>query len=277
MTVVGDNVFNGCKRLFSVSLSSSLESIGKQAFYGCGALQNITLPESLRTIGESAFEESGLRELIVPESVTQIGDAAFYRCGQLRTATIKGNSNFPRGSQIRRGVFCYCGNLEEVKLNDDIQELPDLMFCYCYKLKKINLPPKLKTIGFGVFQGYSGKELRLPDTVTIIGTKAFCYAKMEKVALSKGMASTGYETFYHADQMTAIYIPKSVKSIERSAFEECDKLKDIYYSGSEADWANMKIESEGNEALSNVTIHYNASVSDLGLTEEFSLLSLLGL
>jgi thiol-disulfide isomerase/thioredoxin len=33
----------------------------------------------------------------------------------------------------------------------------------------------------------------------------------------------------------------------------------------------------GNEALTKATIHYNASVSDLGLTEEFSLLSLLGL
>lgn len=91
------------------------------------------------------------------------------------------------------------------------------------------------------------------------------------------MTSIVNETFYHADQMKAIYIPRSVKSIGRSAFDECDGLQDIYYSGSEADWANMKVESTGNEALTKATIHYNASVSDLGLTEEFSLLSLLGL
>ncbi|MBO5042591.1 MAG: hypothetical protein J6D87_06460 [Clostridia bacterium] len=56
--------------------------------------------------------------------------------------------------------------------------------------------------------------------------------------------------------MTTIVLPDTIVKIDWAAFEYCDALKNVYYAGSEADWAKIKIEY-GNEALTSATIHYN--------------------
>ena len=160
-------------------------------------------------------------------------------------------------------------------MNGDIEEIPAHMFESCCALNKLKLPARLKTIGTDAFSGCGVEEMKLPDTVTTIAEEAFEFSYVRKIALSKGMKTIPHRAFY-ASNLRAVYIPASMEKIDVGAFENC-ALTDIYYSGSEADWANMKVESTGNEALTKATIHYNASVSDLGLTEEFSLLSLLGL
>ena len=62
-------------------------------------------------------------------------------------------------------------------------------------------------------------------------------------------------------------IPKSVISIGRGAFDYSYSLKDVYYGGSESDWANISIynnkdDDYDNEPLLNATIHYNSYNSE---------------
>lgn len=274
LTDIGSSAFENCTLLSSISLPTTLKSIGDRAFQKCTALRNVTFPEGLLTIGEYAFYEDRLLEATIPASVTKIGYSAFYGNKYMKKLVIKGNPKFEAGYSTA-STFGSCTSLEEVQLNDNIAELPSQIFFAC-PIQKINLPSHLKTIGDGALRSLQVKEVKLPDTVTSVGENAFAFSGIEKLAISKGIQKLPHQVFWYAD-LKAVYIPKSVTSIELSAFENCYKLKDIYYSGSEADWAAMKVESTGNEALTKATIHYNASVSDLGLTEEFSLLSLLGL
>lgn len=276
LTDIGGSAFENCTLLSNISLPTTLKSIGRRAFKGCTALRNVTFPEGLLTIGEDAFYGDRLLEVTIPASVQQIDKGAFYNNDSLKKVTIKGGTKLADGEYMSEGVFSSCSNLEEVNLSDKLEEIPGYTFYNCLDLKKINLPKNLKRIGKDAFYSCKITEMKLPDTVTEIGEGAFDFSDLEKIALSKKMTAIPYRAFWCAD-LKAVYIPKSITSIELNAFEDCRKLRDIYYSGSEADWANMKIESEGNEALTKATIHYNASISDLGLTEEFSLLSLLGL
>jgi hypothetical protein len=275
LTDIGSSAFENCTLLSSISLPTTLKSIGDRAFQKCTALRNVTFPEGLLTIGEYAFYKDRLLEATIPASVTKIGYDAFYNNEYLKKLVIKGNPKFEADTSGTASTFGSCTSLEEVQLNDNIAELPSQIFFAC-PIQKINLPSHLKTIGDEALRSLQVKEVKLPDTVTSVGENAFAFSGIEKLALSKGIQKLPHQVFLYAD-LKAVYIPKSVTSIELSAFENCYKLKDIYYSGSEADWANMKVESDGNEALTKATIHYNASVSDLGLTEEFSLLSMLGL
>ena len=48
----------------------------------------------------------------------------------------------------------------------------------------------------------------------------------------------------------------NIKKIEGSAFVGCDSFTDVYYAGSEADWAEISVDSDA-LWLVNATIHYN--------------------
>ncbi|WP_227472067.1 leucine-rich repeat domain-containing protein [Parabacteroides bouchesdurhonensis] len=59
---IGEEAFRECKTLTSVTFAegSKVETIGKLAFFKCSDLQSITIPSSVITIGESAFQQTGL-------------------------------------------------------------------------------------------------------------------------------------------------------------------------------------------------------------------------
>ena len=80
MTTIG-NAFSGCTGLTSVTIPSSVTSIGNSAFRGCSGLTSISIPSSVTSIGENAFSNcSGLTSLSIPNSVTSIGYCAFKGC-----------------------------------------------------------------------------------------------------------------------------------------------------------------------------------------------------
>ncbi|MGN1130762.1 MAG: hypothetical protein ACI4Q8_05360, partial [Ruminococcus sp.] len=54
---------------------------------------------------------------------------------------------------------------------------------------------------------------------------------------------------------TSVTIPNSVTRIGDNAFDNCSSLKDVYYSGSKAEWKAISI-GQYNKNLTNATIHY---------------------
>ena len=58
ITTIGDSAFEGCEKLTTVTLPSTVATIDYQAFYDCDSLTSIDLSgcTSLTTIGQSAFE-----------------------------------------------------------------------------------------------------------------------------------------------------------------------------------------------------------------------------
>ena len=80
----------------SLSIPSSVTSIGDSAFYGCSSLREIVLPSSVTSIGDSAFYGcESLQEIVLPSSVTSIGDSAFWGTFCLRGIKI------PKGCRSR--------------------------------------------------------------------------------------------------------------------------------------------------------------------------------
>lgn len=67
------------KKLRSVSLPSTLKTIGQRAFEECENLLRIEIPSSVTAIESSAFLNSGLAEIKLNEGLKSIGDAAFSR------------------------------------------------------------------------------------------------------------------------------------------------------------------------------------------------------
>lgn len=95
--ILGDHdcyygAFNSCENLETVSLPSTLKSIGNGAFDGCRSLTGITIPSGVTSIGKWAFFGCvSLKNLTIPDSVTQIGEEAFDLSYDSRIPIIYGN------------------------------------------------------------------------------------------------------------------------------------------------------------------------------------------
>lgn len=87
---IGNWAFYGFRNnaLTSITIPSTVTSIGKGAFADCTGLTSVTIPANVTSIGIQAFEGcTGLTSVIIPANVTEIGAYAFDRCANLATVT----------------------------------------------------------------------------------------------------------------------------------------------------------------------------------------------
>ena len=105
--VIGENAFNLCTSLTSVSIPDSVTTIGKWTFALCKTLTSVNIPDSVTTIGERAFYACrSLTSVTIPDSVTTIGDYAFAYCESLTSESIPDSV-----TAIGEDVFAGCDNL----------------------------------------------------------------------------------------------------------------------------------------------------------------------
>lgn len=69
----------GLSSITSVTLSSTVNTIGEGAFYATPALRSITIPSNVTTIERCAFLNSALSSVTLNEGLTSIGEYAFAR------------------------------------------------------------------------------------------------------------------------------------------------------------------------------------------------------
>ena len=63
--------------------------------------------------------------------------------------------------------------------------------------------------------------------------------------------------FENKTTITSVSLPNTITVIGRYAFDGCTSLTDVYYDGTEEEWAqNVEIES-GNDAIENATMHFH--------------------
>ena len=126
---LGDYAFYGCSGLTSLTLPSSVTSIGRGAFHGCWKLTSLTIPSGVTSIGYSAFRGcSGLTSLTIPSGVTSIDSEAFRGCSGLTSLTI----------------------------HSGVTSIGNYAFQDCSGLTSLTIPSGVTSIGEGVFHGCSG-------------------------------------------------------------------------------------------------------------------------
>ena len=91
---------------------------------------------------------------------------------------------------------------------------------------------------------------------------------MTELTVPSSAASIGIWAFGHYTNLTRVFIPTSVKSIEYAAFWDTG-IKDVYYAGTEAQWRAIQV-GEYNEKLTRANIHYNHLMADVKTTDWFA-------
>lgn len=179
VTSIGEEAFLGRRYITSVTIPSTIESIGDNAFEDCynsgdgqGLKTVVFSGESkLKTIGKHAFSSCcALESISIPSSVTKIGEGAFIFCYKLASV------NIPEGvDKIEKETFMSCESLTTVTIPASVDSIMGHAFGKCEKLKPLELPVgDLVYIGEGAFSGCEALEkVVIPEGVTMIDTEAF--------------------------------------------------------------------------------------------------------
>lgn len=95
------------------------------------------------------------------------------------------------------------------------------------------------------------------DRVTGIGKDAFnSHYTFIRIIIPDGVTSIGDGAFFNCGSLKIMTIPDSVTNIGDRAFVNCDALTDVYYKGSEEDWAKISI-GNSNSYLTSANITFN--------------------
>ena len=85
ITIIGDKCFYW-KNFTSITIPSSVTSLGDDCFGGCTSLKSITIPSSVTTLGQQCFSDCyGLTSITIPSSVTYLGHNCFADCSNLES------------------------------------------------------------------------------------------------------------------------------------------------------------------------------------------------
>ena len=120
----------------ALKVSLTVTEIGENAFSGCKGLKSVTIPSSVYTIGKGAFNEcSWMTNIhISGNGLRVISDHAFAGCDHLE------GINIPHGvTKIGRGVFDLCGNLQVLDIPSSVTSMGDNLIEECDKLKTIKV------------------------------------------------------------------------------------------------------------------------------------------
>ena len=121
----------------------------------------------------------------------------------------------------------------------------------------VTIPESVTVIGNSAFFGCATLTgVTIPNSVTSIEDWAFLdCSSLTSVIIPNSVTSIRYLSFGGCSSLTSITIPDSVTGIGGFAFEGCNSLTDVYYSGSESQWASL---SANARIPSTATIHYNS-------------------
>ena len=125
------------------------------------------------------------------------------------------------------------------------------------RLNMVFLPEGLTTIGDGAFMGAKLHLIDLPESLTRLGRSAFQDCELGLVtvpagvteldmwtfsgasllnATLEGVTSIGREAFLNCEWMTEVTLPASLTRIGIDAFAGCDRLQEIHFGGTAAEF-----------------------------------------
>jgi energy-converting hydrogenase Eha subunit A len=199
----------------------SVTAIGDGAFVESD-LSSIVIPDSITSIGESAFQGNQLTSVLFPNSVTSIGVCAFVK-NKLINVSITNFVARVGGCAFDSYVNISGGSQENGffwTVSDDGKSA--IITNYAGSEKNVHIPAQIHGLPVISIEemAFFSKELYsvvLPNSVTFIGIKAFCFNNLIGITIPDSVIFIGDEAF-SCNQLTSIVIPDSVTSIGVFAF-----------------------------------------------------------
>lgn len=217
--VIGGNVFAGRTALTEVNLSNVVH-ICHGAFMESG-IQELVIPNSVVAIGFSAFDGcASLAALTIGENVQIIAGNAFTNCPSVASFTYNAKNLAERKADENAQFYFGGGSLAQatVTIGSAVQKLPARVFESLYH-----------NTSFGVTL-----DMENATSLTEIGEKAFCTFKYNgglTVTFAPNVQIIGKQAFANNPALTSVAITPSMTSLGERVFDGCN-IKNVYFDNS---------------------------------------------
>lgn len=212
-------------------------------------VKSVTLPSSLKTIGDEAFRECFfLTNISVPANVSFVGAKAFANCNNLQSVFINGNTGLSndafRGcSSLRRIFFSYtgtneifwqsnafsgCSKLAEVVIPSQVRELTAELFSGCSSLTNVDFRGPLRRIHRRAFGDcISLTNLVFSNTVESVGS-GFEGSGVTNLVFKKAIQSLS--TLSLMPVLRTVIFEQDVGA-SPGGFTNCPQLQSVIFAG----------------------------------------------
>lgn len=199
--------------LYALDLSEAeITAIPDDQFRRTGNIEKsffheVQLPEGLLTIGDAAFFDSFLDEVVIPSTVTDIGPNAFRHTYPKEVVVPEGITD------LGGSIFRECNFLQHVTLPKNLQIIRDGCF-YRTPMTEIRFPETLTTIESRAFN-FVPINPRFPASLRTIGEQAFQGCAIDSLFLPEGMTElggggSGYQTFRDCGNLVYVELPSTL-------------------------------------------------------------------
>ena len=218
--VIEDSVLKECRgNAENAFVPFGVTVIGKAAFVNSG-VKSLVLPNTVLNIENRVFHyNKSLAEITIPYSVKEMGFYAFYNCSSLKAVHIQDvaawcNINFHDSHSnpllYARNLYLNKELVKTITIPNEISSIKDFAFTHCESIENTIITDNVKSIGTGAF------------TSCIFLTD---------VTIGNGVANIKNSAFLNCRSLKSIIIPDNVINIEDLAFSCCSSLSEVVFKG----------------------------------------------
>lgn len=254
---IGSYAFADCNKVTEVYIGDEITEIGDYAFSGCSSLKKITFVGTMAKWKEiqigagndvlnkvTIICSDGVINASEGENVLvsgKCGENLFWYVTENVELIIVGTGDMYDYGYMNAPWYTvkkasgYTTRIQSVQLSDGMTKIGNHAFMEA-PIKEVDIPDSVKVIGTRAFLNCNKlEEVFIPNGVTEIGESSFsgCH-NIKNVTGMENIAKIGSGAFEYCSGLTSIEIPDSVMEIEREAFASCTILMDATLPHNEA-------------------------------------------
>lgn len=210
--------FRRNKKIKKVIIKKGVTSVSYEAFALCKNLNSVTIPSTVKTIGIRSFYGTKISKITVPSKT--IGQGAFGSCKSLKTIVMPGDFKLKLEEDTDDKLWYVTSDqsaVDTITFNTKLK-LANVSYLSANNLVVAKNDPSYQSIE-GVIYTKDGKGIvRVPQKRTELKIKEGCTEFNMQSVLYNSTDSEGDE-FNNCSKLKKIVIPSSVKSINKVKYK----------------------------------------------------------
>lgn len=212
--------FRRNKKIKKVIIKKGVTSVSYEAFALCKNLNSVTIPSTVKTIGIRSFYGTKISKITVPSKTKTIGQGTFGSCKDLKTIVMPGDFKLKLEEDTDDKLWYVTSDqsaVDTITFNTKLK-LANVSYLSANNLVVAKNDPSYQSIE-GVIYTKDGKGIvRVPQKRTELKIKDGCTEFNMQSVLYNSTDSEGDE-FNNCSKLKKIVIPSSVKSINKIKYK----------------------------------------------------------